>query len=167
MRQPHNVLIVPFYRPLSAEPLFCALQRADSDIWQWVAGGVEEDETIAQAACREAREELGVEGVLFSLDMRAFVPKNVFAAHPAWPQTLYLVEEHAFALELPSTNIRLSAEHRDFAWGVYEEARALLHWQSNQTALWELTERLAQDNLHQVVKGPEDVGNASAEWTGV
>ena len=149
MRQPHNVLVIPFFymRVGRQNPLFCVLQRADEGWWQWVSGGVEEGESPAQAARRESEEETGLHGTLFSLDARAFVPKTVFVAHPTWPSHLYLVEEHAFALEVSSPTITLSVEHTAFDWLDFEKAFECLRWQSNQTALWELNERIRDNSL--------------------
>jgi dATP pyrophosphohydrolase len=79
--------------------------------------------------------------------MRAFVPRTAFVAHSGWPVDLYLVEEHAFAVELDTPLISLSVEHTAFDWLDYETAFQRLHWQSNQTALWELAERIRDETL--------------------
>ena len=149
MRQPHNVLVIPFFymRVGKQNPLFCVLQRADEGWWQWVSGGVETGESLADAALRESEEETGLQGILFSLDARAFVRKTVFAAHTFWPSNLYLVEEHAFALEVTTPTITLSDEHTAYDWLDYEGAFECLRWQSNQTALWELNERIRDNTL--------------------
>jgi dATP pyrophosphohydrolase len=150
MRQPHNVLVIPFIR-LAEEPVrYCALRRADAGWWQWVSGGVEDGESPAQAALREAEEELGASGSLFDLSMMARIPKIAFTIHAEWPSGLYLVDEHYFAIELASTEVILSNEHTEAAWGTYEESLARLNWQSNQTGLWELSERLRLGDLHPV-----------------
>ena len=145
MRQPYNVLVIPFRR--APELRFCVLQRTDAGWWQWVSGGVEEGESVVEAALREAEEELGVLGTLFSLDMQAFVPRTAFSAHQSWPKDQYFVEEHAFAMELASEDVALSHEHSSAEWLDYEAAFQRLHWQSNQTALWELAERIRDETL--------------------
>jgi dihydroneopterin triphosphate diphosphatase len=129
------------------------LQRADEGWWQWVSGGVEDGESPAEAALRESKEEIGLEGTLFSLDTRASVPKIAFDVPPGWPDSLYLVEEHAFAIEVGTTSITLSPEHTAFDWLNYDSAFQRLRWQSNQTALWELNERIGGNNLTELSIG--------------
>lgn len=145
-RAPFNVLVIPFLRRPAAEPLFCILRRADAGWWQWVAGGGEDDETSAEAAKRETFEETGLAGPLFKLQMEARVPVTAFSGHN-WPQDLYLIPEHAFAVEAETPDIVLSREHTESRWLPEEEASSLLQWQTNQLALWELAERLRRDAL--------------------
>jgi dihydroneopterin triphosphate diphosphatase len=147
MRAPLNVVVVPFLLKEGNDPRYCLLRRKDAGWWESVAGGGEDDETPPQAAIRELREETGIEGPLIALDARSSVPRTAFAAHVHWPPDLYVIPQHAFAVEASSDAIQLSAEHTEFCWLRYEEARNLLHWQSNQVALWELSERLGRSDL--------------------
>ena len=147
MRAPFNVLVIPFYRAARSPVLYCALRRADASFWQWVAGGGEDSETALEAAIRETREETGIESRLFRLTSEARVPTSAFAARVHWPDDLYVIPEYHFAVEAPAAEARLSEEHTACAWLPYEEARARLHFQSNQTALEELAERLSRGDL--------------------
>lgn len=147
MRAPFNVLVIPFCRASGSETLYCVLQRADAGFWQWVAGGGEDGETPVEAAVRETREETGIEGPLYALQSQARVPVTSFAARKDWPNDLYVIPEYHFAIEAPSPEARLSAEHRACEWLPYEDAFARLRWQSNQTALGELAERLSRNDL--------------------
>lgn len=52
MRQPKQVLVVS-YAIYERELYLYLLKRKDIDYWQWVAGGVEENEAILSAAIRE------------------------------------------------------------------------------------------------------------------
>lgn len=149
MRAPFNALVIPFYRAPDAETLYCVLQRADAGFWQWVAGGGEDAETPAEAAIRETREETGIEGPLYALQSQARVPVTSFAARKNWPDDLYVIPEYHFAVEAGAPEARLSAEHTACEWLPYDTAFARLHWQSNQTALHELAERLSRDDLVQ------------------
>jgi len=45
------------------------------------------------------------------------------------------------------TGIRLSHEHAQMKWASYDEAHALLRYDSNKTALWELAQRLRANDL--------------------
>ena len=118
MRAPFNALVIPFYRAPGAQTLYCVLLRADAGFWQWVAGGGEDAETPVEAAVRETREETGIEGPLYALQSQASAPEA-----------------------------RLSTEHTACEWLPYDEAFSRLRFQSNQTALQELAERLSRDDL--------------------
>ena len=150
MRAPFNALVIPFYGAPGAETLYCVLQRADAGFWQWVAGGGEDSETAVETAIRETREETGIEGPLYALQSEARVPTASFAAREHWPDDLYVIPEYHFAVEAPSPDATLSDEHTACAWLPYEDAFSRLHWQSNQTALQELAERLSRDDLVRV-----------------
>ena len=139
-RAPQQVLVLPYRRRAALE--VAVLHRSDYDCWQFVAGGVEEGETIEAAARREGFEEAGISKAASyqQLDATAMMPACYFSAWPTWPAHVLLVPEHAFAVETEA--ITLSAEHDDARWLGYAEAVALLHYDSNRVALWELRERL-------------------------
>lgn len=141
MRRPFQVLVIPFHRR-QAGPEFAVLKRSDSGNWQFVAGGGEDAETPVQAAKREASEEIGITGEMIPLDSLSTVPRDCFAAAISWESKVYVVPEHCFAVDVRSNNIVLSNEHTEFKWLAYDEACALLTWDSNRNALWELNERL-------------------------
>ncbi len=147
MRAPFNALVIPFYREPGAPTLYCVLLRADAGFWQWVAGGGEDAETPVETAVRETREETGIEGALYALQSEARVPVSAFASRDQWPDDLYVIPEYHFAVEARAPEARLSAEHTACEWLRYDEAFSRLRFQSNQTALWELAERLSRDDL--------------------
>jgi dihydroneopterin triphosphate diphosphatase len=147
VRAPFNVLVVPFIRQSGSRALYCVLRRADEGWWQWISGGGESDETPVEAALRETAEETGINGHLFPLNSQARVPVSAFAARALWPRDLYVIPEYHFAVEASSVAVTLSREHSEMRWAGYEEAYDLLRWQSNQIALWELSERLQKDDL--------------------
>lgn len=138
--------MVPFR--LRADALeFALFRRADrrEPCWQWIAGGVEDDETFEQAARREMVEEAGInpDARLIALDSVASVPAHEFAASEEWGPEVYVVTERCFGVELPQGDeIALSREHTEVRWLAYDDAHALLEWDSNRTALWELNQRL-------------------------
>jgi len=75
------------------------------------------------------------------------VPVYHFAARKNWPQNLYAIPEYAFAVDATGVNLVVSPEHSELTWGSYAGITALLHWDSNKTALWELNERLTTGQL--------------------
>ena len=143
-----QVLVIPFVR--GGEPVFGVLHRADMDAWQFVAGGGEDNETPAQAALRELREETGVRAEkLYRLDTCCSVPADCFRAEDRarWGEDCFVVAEHTFAVEVPEKTLVLSREHDEAAWLPYEIIKRLLKYDSNRTALWELQERIAAGKL--------------------
>jgi dATP pyrophosphohydrolase len=145
-RAPTNVLVFPYRHTAAGGLEFAIFRRADADCWQGLAGGAEQGESAEEAARREVEEETGCaieEGWIF-LDAVATVPVSAFAGRRAWGPDVYVVTEWAFGVAFPaSAEVTLSAEHREVRWLRYAEASALLRWDSNRTALWELNERLA------------------------
>jgi dATP pyrophosphohydrolase len=142
-RAPFQVLVLPWRRRAGALEV-AALRRADYDVWQFISGGGELGETPEAAARREAHEEAGIPpgAPYLALDATATVPACWFSAWPTWPADVLVVREHAFAAEVSAHELVLSPEHRELRWCGLAEAMALLAFDSNRTALWELHERL-------------------------
>jgi dATP pyrophosphohydrolase len=146
-RAPLQVLVLPFRRRADGVIEYAVFRRADhaDACWQGIAGGVEQGETAEQAARREMAEEAQIprDGALLPLDAMASVPAVHFAARKTWGPDVYVVTERSFGVQVPHGHaIALSAEHSEYRWLVYDAAAALLTWDSNKTALWELNERL-------------------------
>lgn len=142
MRAPFQILAIP-YRIDGAGMTFAALRRADDGHWQGVAGGGEVGETPFQAAIRECTEEVGVgsPGRVLSLQTRGSVAVEHFAARADWPARIFVIPEYCFALNCTGEDVVLSREHTEFRWGTYESIKAILYWDSNKTALWEINQR--------------------------
>jgi dATP pyrophosphohydrolase len=143
-RAAFQVLIIPYRIDADGQPRYLLLKRSDLDIWQWVAGGGEDDETPEQAARREALEEAGIpeDARLFRLDSMASIPVIHFAGHHLWGDDIYVIPEFSFGVECQIKEVCLSGEHSECEWLDYETARSRLEWDSNRTALWELHRRL-------------------------
>lgn len=146
MRAPYQVLVIP-YRRRAGGLEYAVLKRKDSGSWQFVAGGGEADEQPIEAAHREVREEIGLkaQSALLALDSTTSIPKSRFHTASAWGDDVFIIPEHSFALDVGSSKLSLSKEHTELRWVPYVEARALLKWDSNRTALWELRERLRSE----------------------
>jgi dihydroneopterin triphosphate diphosphatase len=141
MRAPFQVLVIPWRR--RAESLEVAvLHRSDYDVWQFVSGGGEQGETPLDAARREGFEEAGIapSHAYLALDSTASLPACWFPAWIDWPANVLVIPEHAFGVEV--ADVQRSDEHRDVRWCSLTEAMALLRFDSNRHALWELNERL-------------------------
>ncbi|GAJ23061.1 unnamed protein product, partial [marine sediment metagenome] len=53
----------------------------------------------------------------------------------------YLKKRMSFGAKSDSDVITLSKEHTEYRWVSYEDAMAMLKWDSNKNALWELNAR--------------------------
>ena len=140
-RAPFQVLVIPFRRREGFE--VALFRRADYDLWQFVSGGGEDDETPEHAARREGLEEAGIsdEASYQRLDSQTSLPACWFLAWAEWPEHVLVVPEYAFAVEVEHELTR-SSEHLEIRWCSVREAMKLLRFDGNRTALWELHERL-------------------------
>lgn len=145
MRLPKQVLIIP-YRIINGNIEYCIFKREDMQIWQWVSGGVEDfDEDILHAVKRELYEETNV-----TIDIENIIRLEGFTKIPVvnvvkdflWGEDVFYSEEYAFAINLKNKEIKISYEHNDYKWVSYEEAKDLLKYDSNKSALWELNEKI-------------------------
>lgn len=145
-RAPFQIIVIPYRINLTKQLQFLVFKRADLNIWQWIAGGGEDQETPAQTARREAHEEAGIlhDAQLIHLDSRASIPVICFSDHQLWDKNLYVIPEYSFGIEVKSGTIRLSDEHSQCEWLDYEPAQHRLKWDNNRTALWELNQRLSR-----------------------
>ncbi|MBC1544503.1 NUDIX hydrolase [Listeria cossartiae] len=151
MRQPFQVLVIPFIKK-AADYQYGVLLRNDEDVWQFVAGGGEDVESHAEAAIRESMEELNVGATfnMYQLDSLAHIPGSHFSFDKP-----YVIPEYCFAIDLTnlSSEVELSLEHKALQWLSYEEASGILEWDSNKTALYELNERLKNNDMKAIKKG--------------
>lgn len=142
-RAPFQVLVLPFQRSPKGIR-YAVFKRSDGGYWQGIAGGGEDEETPQQTAQREALEEAGIpaDAPLFVLDTIASVPVIHFTGHEAWGADTYVIIEHCFGIEVVTDLLHLSDEHSEYQWLDFTGAHALLRYDSNRTALWELNRRL-------------------------
>ena len=147
-RAPFQVLVLPYAVGANDEILYGVFQRDQSTggYWQALAGGGEADETPIEAAQREAEEEAGIpaDRTMVPLETRTSIPTEHFP-EAEWADEVDVVPEYAFAVRVDPEAVRLSDEHADHRWVPYEEARELVRWDSNRTALWELHRRLSRE----------------------
>jgi dATP pyrophosphohydrolase len=149
-RAPFNVIVIPFRQIADDVYEFAVFKRADEDYWQFIAGGGEDDELPIVAAIREAYEEgaVPVNSQYYELSSVSPVPAYHFPeARKLWDKKTYLVPNYPFAVEAGEIDIVISKEHTQFKWVQYDECAELLHWDSNVTALWELSQRLKNNDM--------------------
>ncbi len=116
-----------------------------------VAGGVEDEESPAEAARRELTEELCLDfpRSVIALTMFSGVRRSVFTPRHPWPPEIYIVEKYFFASDFSShgSRIELSNEHTEAVWLEYELAHDRLEYSDDRTGLWELHSRIAASDL--------------------
>ena len=145
MRAPYQVLVL-LYRLSGNQPEFCVFHRRSPIVWQFVSGGGENAEQPEQAAYREIFEETGLEvSSLYPLTALAHVPAAVIneKRRQGWPDSTYVLPEYPFAAQVNAEPV-LSEEHTEYRWCTYEQAQALLRFDSNKIALYELNCRLTK-----------------------
>lgn len=130
---------------------FAIFQRSDNELWwQGISGGVEYCETIEEAARREAFEEAGIRGKLplYRLESISYLPTYIFDSEiqEKWGKDIVVVPMYFFAMPFDG-EIKISYEHSDVKWLLYEDAMELVYFDDQKTALWELKERLKRKNL--------------------
>lgn len=146
-RLPFQVLVVPFMRTPDAIQ-YAVFRRADAGYWQFIAGGGQDDETAAEAAGRESWEEAGIppDSPLVPLQSTASIHVTEIVGDFLWGPEVLVIPEHAFGVEVHSSELRLSDEHTAYRWVDFAAARAMLRWDSNRTALWELDRLIGMDD---------------------
>ena len=103
-------------------------ERIYPDIWQFVSGSIEENESAVDAALRELSEETGLKPKAFWV-----VPHISMFYDPGY-DTVNLCPLFAVQSEAGS-NPRLSAEHYEFGWFSFQESIKKLVWPSQRQGL--------------------------------
>ncbi len=146
MRKPHQILAFPYKKDESGKYIYAIFRRADfkNEVWQGIAGGVEDEETYLEACKREANEEAGISyfANVIELESIATIPVLNVVKEFLWGSDKCLIYEHCFGIDATKENIILSHEHDKFEWLEYEDAKNKLKYDSNKTALWELNYKL-------------------------
>ena len=149
VRSPLQILVFPYRRTTAGWQIAIFRRSAESGgYWQGIAGGGEGGETPLEAARRETFEEAGVPGdsEFFRLDAATTVSVDHFGGGKLWGPEIYVVPVHVFAVRFDG-ELRLSQEHTAFRWCSCAEAKKLVKWDIDRTALFELDRRLQQGNI--------------------
>lgn len=147
-RAPFQVLIFPYFiEKKSSQIEYALFKREDMDVWQGIAGGGDLGETPFEAAKRETREESGISGDKFfiQLDSKATIPVEYVVGKFLWGNEIYVIPEYCFGVEVMEKKVIISQEHTECIWVNFEKAMELLEWDSNKNALWELNKRILRE----------------------
>ena len=116
------------------------------NVWQFIAGGGEDDELPLDAAKRETNEEAGIlSNEYIALTSMCHVAANQFPekAQKNWGNKIIVIPVYSFAVLCESnTGISISDEHLEYKWCLYDEAVKSLHFDLDKTVLYELNERI-------------------------
>jgi len=145
-RKPEQIHVYLYRKNADGEFEFAIFQRSDNpEWWQGISGGVENGETVEQAAIREIFEESGAQSAnIYLLDTTSYLPSDIFSAR--WGRDVVVVPMFFFAMPFDG-EIVLSDEHMEVRWLAYKKAEALVYFHDQKVALWELNERLKRGNL--------------------
>ena len=145
-RAKYQVLVLP-YKKLDDEILYCIFKRSDIGVWQFIAGGGEDEDTSPLiSAKREAYEEAHIssDAKYDSLETKCSISTECFkAARLAWGESCLVIPEYCFAVEIADGKIDISQEHTCFEWVDYQTAVQRLKYDSNKVALWELENKIS------------------------
>ena len=149
MRQAFNVHV--FLYRLNDDDIweYAMFERADNpQVWQGIAGGVEDEETSEEAARREVLEKAGIKLTtpLYKLDTISFLPSNIFPQQFDWGDDVIVCPMVHFAAAYDG-DITLSEEHLNLQWCAFYLASNMMYWHDQKTALWELNQRLLRGKL--------------------
>ena len=138
MRQAHEVLVF-VHRPGSEGEEFLVLHRAVDAYWHGLAGGLEDDETVEDAALREILEESGLDA-RGSLRATGDAFRYSLAEEPerleSLPAGTIDIAVTCFEVEAPAGwEPALDHEHDDYRWAPLAEAAALYRWDDAREAL--------------------------------
>lgn len=140
-RVKYQVLVLP-YSIQDKTIKYCIFKRKDLNIWQFIAGGGENDDTsILESAKREAFEEADInkENKYVALETQCSISTECFPkARLEWGEECLVIPEYTFAVEVKNTDLKLSSEHTEYKWVDYQSASMMLKYDSNKVALWEL-----------------------------
>lgn len=143
-RAKYQVLVIPYV--IQNEIIkYAAFKRSDMQVWQFIAGGGEDQEIPLQAAKREAYEEAGILGdkKYYALETCCSISTECFKAHRSiWGEECFVIPEYTFAVNMEKDIIKLSSEHTDYKWMEYEIVKEKLGYDSNKVALWELDNKI-------------------------
>ena len=143
-RAPYNVLVLPYYI-YENNVEYCIFKRADMNIWQFIAGGGEDDEEPRTAAIRESLEEASISpnSNYRQLVSMGYVSVENFSekVRQAWGEKS-VIPVFTFSVNLDKKDIVISDEQTEFKWCSYTNARERLHFDLDKTALYELNEEI-------------------------
>ena len=143
MRVPLQVLVYPVtFSKHESKVLLLKRNQKRGGFWQGVTGAPFENEPLSDAAIRELREETGFEvESIIELGFSYTFPTPREYRH-LYSDDVSEIVEHVFFVETDGSSPVLSTEHDEWRWCSFKEARQMLKWKENKTALDRVYESL-------------------------
>lgn len=132
-RRAESVLVLVYTR---ASEVLLMRRLEPADFWQSVTGGLEENETAANAAQRELFEETGLQAALTDHQC-----SSLFEIKGVWRQRYHPEQthnrEHLFSVELdaPAQVLLNADEHAEYVWLPAEQAMQRVSSPTNRQAI--------------------------------
>jgi 8-oxo-dGTP pyrophosphatase MutT (NUDIX family) len=129
MRLPIQVITYPVRRMPDGYWEYLLLQRTArrGGFWQGASGGVEDGESISEAAMRELMEETGLSPLSFQKIELVYTFHVGDKWRHLYAPDIHTITEHVFlACVSDKAEPRLSNEHERYKWCQYNEAYSLL-----------------------------------------
>ena len=114
------------------------LNKIYENLWQGVAGKIEDGETAPEAAIRELKEETGLDPV------NMFVADHMSRFYEVHGDRVNLVP--VFGMEVDSDEVMLSEEHVDFKWVPIKEALNTLVWNGQKKGIQTVHDMVISDD---------------------
>jgi bis(5'-nucleosidyl)-tetraphosphatase len=122
--------------------VFFLLLRYSAGHWDFPKGNIEDGEDEVQAACREIREETGIENVVFLEGFNKKVEYN-YRRH----RNVIHKEVVFFLAKTDSQRVILSNEHIAYSWTDFDSALAKLTYMSAKDILVKAQDYLKSKNI--------------------
>ena len=130
------------FRQISVGYKFLLLKRADTkmyeNLWQGVAGKIENGESAWQAALRELDEETGIKA------KRMFIADHISKFYEQKGDRINLVP--VFGIETETEDVVLSNEHSMFRWMGIDKAERTLVWNGQKKGIRTVYEMLKSND---------------------
>jgi dATP pyrophosphohydrolase len=142
MKLPLQVDVIIFYK-FKDSYKYLMMQRNDDrgGFWQPVTGGVEDGESILEAAKREVSEEAGYK----NSELKRVIDLD-YSFQFKLKNKDFWITEYVFAAEASHPDfIRLEKEHQKVVWSTFDEAMKLLEWDTNKETLKKLHDLLKKE----------------------
>jgi len=116
LRKPFQVLIIPFIRE-KGKYYYAVFRRKDLNIWQFIAGGGEDNETPIETVKREAYEEVEINRKSHYVRLASIcaIPVvNIRGLESG--KEIIMIPEFSFAVKLFSKKLKISNAHSQYLW---------------------------------------------------
>lgn len=146
---PFQLCVLPFRKKRYGYFEYALFRRKNNQYWQNITCRGDDNELPIKVAKRGAFKEacIPIFTDYFLLKTISVMP-SYFSTYSQYQQRdHYVIPIYYFAVDCTDIEIVLSNKLLEYKWVDYEHGEELLYCENNKTALWELNERLINDDL--------------------